>query len=121
MILVVGFSILAMKNWSTSIGAGPTILIVGAIVLSVFGAVKWADFQQKIREYDTCVQRVERSSEAYLFNNTLVIIIEREIPDGTIGRELREVLLDPLTLNDCPPEPSFLDDFTEELVSDRNK
>lgn len=108
LVVLVGFTILAIKNWGKTIGAGPTILIVGAIVVSVFGAVKWADYQQQLREYDVCEARVERSQETYVFNNALVTIIERELPDEPFGTELRDVMLLPLDESICQTEPSFL-------------
>lgn len=117
MVLMVIFIILAIKNWKTSIGAGPTILIVGAIVVSVYGAVKWGDYQQRLREYDVCSGRVERSVDTFAFNNTLVEIIAREIPGRQdIEEELRAVMVKPLSLAlDCPKEPTFLTSFTEGL------
>lgn len=114
MVLLVAFVGLAIKNWKTSIGAGPTILIVGAIVISVYGAIKWADYQQQLREYDVCAARVDRSIDTARFNNTLVNIIVRELPGREdIGKELRAVLLPALSLeNDCTSEPTFLSNFS---------
>lgn len=113
--LIVLFVILAMKNWRTTIGAGPTILIVGAIVVSVFGAVKWADYQSEVREYDVCRERVERSQDGGVFNRTLITIIERELPDEGIGKELRDVMLEPLEIKSCGEEPRFWNEFSQSM------
>lgn len=112
-ILLTAFAVLAKKNWKHSIGAGPTILIVGAIVISVYAAVMWADYQQKLREYDVCAARVERSGDTAIFNNTLVNIIIRELPDrGDISSELRAVMVESLSLEvNCPTEPTFMTNF----------
>lgn len=108
------FVVLAIRNWKTKIGAGPTILIVGFIVVSLFGAVKWNDFQQQLREYDFCIGRVERSEESYRFNNVLVTIIERELQERPdISQELRDALLEPLNTSLCGEQPSFWVGFTE--------
>lgn len=111
LIVVVGFVTLAARHWGKTIGAGPTILIVGAIVVSVFGAVKWADYQQQLRDFDVCEARVERSEESYVFNNALVTIIERELPTETFADELREKMVLPTPLSSCPAEPNFWNSF----------
>ena len=111
MILVGVFVILAIRNWRTAIGAGPTILIVGAIIVSVFGAVKYNSYQTQLREYDYCRGRVERSEEAYVFNNALVTLIERELTTEPFGQELRTVMVAPLTMDSCPKEPEFFYPF----------
>lgn len=111
-VLVVIFGYLALRHWKTTIGAGPTILIIGAIVISAFGASKWVDYQQRLREFDQCVGRVDRSLVSSVFNSTLVNVIVREIPDRPdIAEELRSVLPEPLTLADCPAEPTFWESF----------
>lgn len=112
-LLITIFALLAAKNWKTSIGAGPTILIVGAIVVSVFGAVKYSDYQSALREYDICADRVTRSQETGVFNRTLIEIIAREFPSRPdIADELYEVLLLPLELKTtCAPKPTFFESF----------
>lgn len=111
-ILILGFVILAILNWNRVIGAGPTILIVGTIIISAFGAVKYDTYQTQLREYDYCKGRVERSEEAYIFNNALVSIIERELPTEPYGTELRSYLSVPTTMDDCPAEPKFFRPFS---------
>ena len=90
-----------------SIGAGPTILIIGLIIVSLFGAVKYSDYQQRIREYDVCAAKVDRSVDFYEFNNILVEQVERELPGSQSAIELRAALLPPLSMDDCPPPPTF--------------
>jgi len=113
MILTAAFVFLAVKNWKTTIGAGPTILIIGAIVVSAYVPLKWNEYQQMIREYDVCAARVERSIDTNRFNATLIAIIIREYPNREdIAEELRDVSLPPLSLEiDCPPEPQFIKVF----------
>lgn len=111
MILVSAFIILAIKNWGKEIGAGPTILIVGAIIVSAFWAVKYDSYRTQLREYDYCRGRVERSEESYLFNNALVTIIERELPQEPFATELRSVMVMPLTMETCGDEPVFFNHF----------
>lgn len=115
LILILIFVALATRHWKTTIGAGPTILIVGAIVISAYWVFKWADYQQRQREYDVCFARVERAQEIGVFNTTLVNIILREFPDRQdIGEELRAVMVEPQTLEkDCPTEPTFWSNFAD--------
>ena len=115
LILLGVFGVLAVKNWRTSIGAGPTILIVGALLVSVYGTVKYNVYQTKLREYDACKARVDRSRENGKFQLTLVNVIIREFPSRPdIALELQEAMLTPLTLEgDCPGKPSFLSSFTD--------
>lgn len=105
------FVVLAVKNWRMSIGAGPTILIVGVIVVSVYGALKYSDYQSALREYDSCDSRVTRSQEGSVFNQTLIGIIDREFPTrGDISAELQAVVLQPLDLfATCGRQPTFLE------------
>ena len=112
MILSMVFVALAVRNWDREIGAGPTILIVGAIFVSAFGSVKYSDYQTNLRQFDVCVGRVERSIDNNRFNETLVNIIEREVSDSeVIVKELRDAMLPPLELSSCGPQPTFVTEF----------
>lgn len=110
-LLVTCFVGLAIRYWNLAIGAGPTILIVGLIVLSAFGAIKYGQYDEARDRYATCIGRVERSVEMYGFNDRLVSIIERELPTQPFGQELREVMLLPLTEASCGTKPEFFIPF----------
>lgn len=111
-VLIGSFAILAAKNWRKTIGAGPTILIVGAIIVSLYGAVKWSDYLQHLRVYDSCVGRAERSQDVNVFDRALVAIIEREFEDqSAIVDELREFLVEPIEISSCGAEPSYFTEF----------
>lgn len=105
------FGILAVKHWKRTIGAGPTILIVGAIVVSLFGALKWATYQEAARDYDTCEVRVERTVDAYNFNKALVDTITAEDPSTRVN--LYAIMVPPMTMDECPPEPTFFKSFSQ--------
>lgn len=51
MFLVTCFVGLAIRYWNLEIGAGPTILIVGLIVLSAFGAIKYGQYDEARDRY----------------------------------------------------------------------
>lgn len=78
--------------------------------------VKWNAYQAKIREYDICAARVERSQETTGFNQVLIHLIAREIPSrNDIVSELQAAMPLPLTLKDnCPPQPTIFKTFFSE-------
>jgi hypothetical protein len=118
-ILIVLFVVLAVKNWTRTIGAGPTILIIGAIVVSAYIPVKWSDYQQRLREYDVCVAKVERTTEINIFNMALIHIIAREWPERVdIVEELTALTArDQTVKTDCPEEPTFTKTFLNNFNS----
>jgi len=111
MFLVTCFVGLAIRYWNLEIGAGPTILIVGLIVLSAFGAIKYGQYDDARDQYATCIGRVERSADSYVFNDRLVSIIERELPTQPFGQELRDVMVMPLSEQACGTKPQFFIPF----------
>jgi glucan phosphoethanolaminetransferase (alkaline phosphatase superfamily) len=111
-VLAILFTVLAIRNWKRTIGAGPTILIIGTIVIMMLIPIKWTEYQQKLREYDACVARVERSQEVNKFNDVLINIIVRETGALDIAEELKKATPAELTLEDyCPEEPTFIGVF----------
>lgn len=114
-ILLAGTVYLAARNWTKTVGAGPTIVVVGMVLIVAFGALKLDTYRGLLREYDVCAGRVDRSVVNGNFNETLVTIIERELPDSPFGQELRAAMPEPLSLDDCPAEPTFWTGFTDGL------
>jgi len=110
---------LAVRNWNRTIGAGPTILIVGGLIVSCYIPIKWNTYQQRLREYDTCAARVERAQETNKFNNVLIGAIETLPNTEELISELRAATPGELTLeNDCPREPSWWGIFFEGFGSE---
>jgi hypothetical protein len=71
-LLVTMFVVLAVRHWRSLIGAGPVILVVGMIVVFVYGSVKWANYYDDLRDWKLCDQRVAVSNERSEFNSLLL-------------------------------------------------
>lgn len=111
-VLMAIFIVLARKNWNNLIGSGPTILICGALVLCVYGGIKWTDYQGRLQDHNVCISRYDSSTQARNFNVILTQIIEREIPDRPdIVAELKEATPD--VLKKCPSRPTFFTSFSD--------
>jgi hypothetical protein len=121
-VIVVLFGVLAWKNWRKTIGAGPTILIVGALALFAYWGFSYSHAQDTrerariqhdslVADYTACAAKVDRSLGSREYNLALIAVIQREIPSRPdIAQELTEELnrdLPALTLeHDCPPNPN---------------
>lgn len=111
-VIVTTFIVLARKNWNNLIGSGPTILICGALVLCVYGGIKWTDYQGRLQDHNVCISRYDASTQARDFNVLLTDIIARELPGRSdIVGELREKI--PEQLKQCPSRPTFFTSFKE--------
>lgn len=111
-ILAAVFITLAVKNWRRTIGAGPTILIVGGLVLSGYIPIKWNTYQARLREFDVCASRVERSTETRKFNLILIAAIEAIPQTDQLVSDLKDATPRELNLEvDCPAEPTFIKIF----------
>jgi len=108
-ILVIVFVILAIKNWRKVIGAGPTVLTVGAIFIIALIGFQFDAYINASRTYDACVERVERSVASRDFNQTLVDIVKKEVADRPdIADKLQHAMLPALKLSSCGHSPNFI-------------
>lgn len=110
-LLVMGFILLATRNWKSEIQAGLTILIIGTIILVSFGTAKWNQYQEESRIHDLCKTAVEQSNSSYTFNLNLIQIVKAKFPDDSSLTSLQEIIPQPLDLADCPSEPSMFNIF----------
>lgn len=69
--------------------------------------MKWADYQSRVRYYDICTQRVERSVEILAFETTLVDFLERKYPGDPVTDDLAVIMADQFPKYDCGVEPEF--------------
>lgn len=71
--------------------------------------LQWAAYATNSREYDACVERVERSAANRKFNDTLIAIIRRELADRPdIADDLSAAELPKLSIDTCGNKPTFL-------------
>lgn len=116
------FVAVAAKNWTKVIGAGPTILIVGALVLFGFWAYNYTSDQDDQRAVDTqqtnketdyaaCVAKVDRSIGNRAYNLFVISLLQHELPGRPdlaeqltteLDRDLPKLSLE----HDCPPNPN---------------
>lgn len=75
--VLVIFGTLAARNWKATIGAGPTILIVGALLILGIWNVKLSID----RDADICHILEKRSAKTVSFDKTIIDIIDTEIPN----------------------------------------
>jgi hypothetical protein len=109
-LIVTMFIALAVKQWHAVIGAGPTILILGMLVIFVYGGLKLGDYHQTLRNHDNCLSRVDNIKTDDVFQDTVVELFKL---DGLTKPELLAKL--EAAANDvvevCGPEPTFWHSF----------
>ena len=69
--------------------------------------MKWADYQSKVRYYDLCTARFERSIELFGFESALVNFLENEFPNEPEIHELKEAMIEQFPVANCGSEPEF--------------
>lgn len=124
------FVLTAIKNWRRAIGAGPTILIVGALV--VFGVWTYnyttAHDEQRVRDnaehtatesYDVCLGKVDRSAGSRAYNLFLIGLLSKAYGPSadTYAGMLRAELdadLPALKYSSCPLPPGMTIDQVPE-------
>lgn len=103
------FVVLAILNWGQTIGAGPTILIVGALFLIGYIGISYTQYLYDLRVYDACVSRRDRQIENFNFNTNLITVLGAEIEfDPKVYEELKNSILAPMPLSSCGTKPDFI-------------
>ena len=122
LVIALTFMILAMMNRGKTADAGHVFLVAGfagCCSVLIFASIAHAD---EIRNFDNdqvtfreCIDDVQRSQGANLFNRTLVEILDERLPNDPDVPRLRGALLEPLDIANCGDEPTEEPQFIDAL------
>lgn len=103
------FICLSVLYWKHSIGAGPTILLLGVLFLYSFLGIEYSLYQTDLRKYDLCKDRIELHNTTIKFYQSITPFFEAHQELNTPQfQDLKTELSKPPKNIECGTEPQFL-------------